>query len=124
MDTKLFAIRGATCAQNTKESITKNTVEMCNKIFLQNNLKTEDIVSIQFTLTSDLDEMNPCAALRQEDSVIKPSQVPLFCSQEAFVKNSLKQVIRVLITTYADKNTKPSHVYINGAEVLRPDLCK
>ena len=38
---KLVAIRGATCAENTKESISNATVEMCNKIFSENNLKTE-----------------------------------------------------------------------------------
>ena len=37
---KLVAIRGATCAENTKDSISNATVEMCNKIFAENNLKS------------------------------------------------------------------------------------
>lgn len=121
---KLVAIRGATCAENTKESISKATVEMCNKIFSENNLKTENIISMQFTLTKDLDEMNPCAALRLSDSIIDSSKVPLFCSQEAYIKNGLPKVIRVLITTYIDETQDVSHIYINGAEKLRPDFCK
>lgn len=121
---KLVAIRGATCAENTKDSISNATVEMCNKIFAENNLKSENVVSMQFTLTKDLDEMNPCAALRFSSSNIDSSKIPLFCSQEAYIKNGLPKVIRVLITTYVEKNQDITHVYINGAEKLRPDFCK
>ena len=127
---KLVAIRGAICAENTKDSISNATVEMCNKLFSENNLKTENVVSMQFTLTKDLDEMNPCAALRFSGWLRKTalwlpvSKIPLFCSQEAYIKNGLPKVIRVLITTYVEKNQDITHVYINGAEKLRPDFCK
>jgi chorismate mutase len=68
--------------------------------------------------------MNPCAALRFSGSNIDSSKIPLFCSQEAYIKNGLPKVIRVLITTYVEKNQDITHVYINGAEKLRPDFCK
>ena len=100
---KLVAIRGATCAENTKDSISNATVEMCNKLFSENNLKTENVVSMQFTLTKDLDEMNPCAALRFSGSNIESSKI---------------------ITTYVEVNQDVTHIYINGAEKLRPDFCK
>ena len=90
----------------------------------ENNLKTENVVSMQFTLTKDLDEMNPCAALRFSGSNIDSSKIPLFCSQEAYIKNGLPKVIRVLITTYVEANQDVTHIYINGAEKLRPDFCK
>ena len=46
---KLVAIRGAVCCENTAEDITKWVCQMCNAVFEKNQLKAEDIVSIQFT---------------------------------------------------------------------------
>ncbi|MBR6913109.1 MAG: chorismate mutase, partial [Treponema sp.] len=64
MNKRLYGLRGATGAENTKESIQKNVVEMCLKLFAENSLSPEDIVSIQFTQTGDLTAMNPVAAIR------------------------------------------------------------
>lgn len=122
---RLYGIRGATGAENTKESIMKNVVEMCSKIFKENNVKSENIVSIQFTITNDLDEMNPAAALRRGgDSGIDVSNVPLFCSQEPVIKASPEKMIRILVTAYLEENSEVKHVYINGGEKLRPDFAK
>ena len=79
---------------------------------------------MHFTLTNDLDEANPCAALRREYKGIDVSKAALFCSQEAFVKGSLKKVIRLLLTAYLEEGSEVHNVYINGAEVLRPDFSK
>lgn len=121
---RLYAIRGAVCAENTKESISEATVEMCSKIFDLNGVKSEDIVSMQFTLTKDLDEANPCAALRRDYKGIDVSKVPLFCSQEAFIKGGLEKVVRLLLTVYLEENSKIENVYLRGAECLRPDFCR
>ena len=121
---RLFGIRGAVCAENTKESISLQTAEMCRKLFSENSLSAADLVSVQFTLTRDLDVFNPCAALRANDVGIDTSRIPLFCSQEAYIKGGLEKVIRILITAYMDENAVPSPVYMGGAEVLRPDFCK
>jgi len=137
MSKRLYGVRGATGAENTKESISKNVCEMCLEIVKKNNLRAEDIVSIQFTQTSDLDEMNPAAALRKGQSEFDFSAVPLFCSQEPEIKNSPEKMVRVLFTAYfdfdEDKDGKAGnagnensrrirHVYINGSEKLRPDF--
>ena len=61
---RLSAIRGAVTAENTKESIQVRTVKLVKEIIEANNLKLEDFVTIQFTLTKDLDELNPATALR------------------------------------------------------------
>ena len=121
---RLYAIRGAICAENSKKSISEATVKMCSKIFEQNNIDSSDIVSMHFTLTKDLKKANPCAALRREYKGIDVSKVPLFCSQEAYVKGSLKKVLRLLLTAYLEENSIPENVYLDGAEVLRPDFCK
>lgn len=121
---RLYAIRGAVCAENTEDSIKEYSSLLCNEIFKQNSIKTEDLVSIQFSMTKDLDVYNPCRALRHSQMLIDASQVPLFCTQEAYIKGGLEKVIRVLVEVYLEENTPRSHVYLHGAEVLRPDLKK
>ncbi len=122
---RLFGIRGATGAENTKESITAGVIEMCRELFTANNVKPENIVSIQFTSTKDLTAMNPAAALRRGgDCGIDVSEVPLFCSQEPEITGSPEKMIRVLVTVYLEENAERKHVYINGGEKLRPDFAK
>lgn len=118
---KLAAIRGATCCENTKESIGLWVHTMCDEIFKQNNIKSKDLVSIQFTMTKDLDEMNACAALRKMEPCIDCSKVALFCSQEAEIKGGMEKVIRVMVTCYVNRRTEIKNVYVNGADALRPD---
>ena len=120
---RLYGIRGATGAENSKESIISNVQQMCSAIFLKNKLKENNIVSIQFTITKDLTAMNPAAALRKGgDCGIDVSKVPLFCSAEPEIDGSPEKMIRVLVTSYTDENAEIHHVYINGGEKLRPDL--
>lgn len=122
---RLYGIRGATGAQNTKESITKNVVQMCSLIFSENKIAAENIVSVQFTITSDLDQMNPASALRRGgDCGIDVSSIPLFCSQEPHIQGSPEKMIRILVTAYLDDGVTVNHVYINGGEKLRPDFVK
>ena len=121
---RLFGIRGATGAENTKESVIRNVGQMFSQLAKDNNLKSEDIVSIQFTITADLNQMNPAAALRRGNPPIDVSRVPLFCSQEPQIKGSPEKMIRVLITTYLEDDAKVVPVYINGGEKLRPDFAK
>ena len=119
---RLFGIRGATGAENTKESVIQNVGQMFSELVKENNLKSEDIVSIQFTITDDLNLMNPAAALRRGNPPIDVSRVPLFCSQEPKIEGSPEKMIRVLITTYLEDNARVVPVYINGGEKLRPDF--
>ena len=121
---RLFGIRGATGAENTKESVIQNVGQMFSQLAKENNLKSEDIVSIQFTITADLNQMNPAAALRRGNPPIDVSRVPLFCSQEPQIEGSPEKMIRVLITTYLEDDAKVVPVYINGGEKLRPDFVK
>lgn len=124
MPQRLFAIRGATGAENDAESIKKNVREMCLALFSGNGLSPRDFVSIQFTVTEDLDALNPAAALRKGQDEFDVSTIPLFCSQEPRVSGSPERMIRVMVTAYMDESAVPVSVYINGAERLRPDLAK
>jgi chorismate mutase len=114
---KLCGIRGAVFCENTEISIRRAVEELCEKIKAANDISTEDIVSVQFTVTDDITAFNPATALRNSNIL---GDVPLFCSREPNFTGSLRFVIRVLITAYSPNCAK--HIYCNGAEILRPDL--
>ena len=116
------ALRGAVCCENTKESITDNVCRMCNELILQNELNASDIISIQFSITNDLTVLNPATALRKGNMRIDVSEIPLFCTQEAYIEGGMPFVVRVLVHTYMDQFVKRKNVCLNGAEKLRPDF--
>ncbi len=122
MEKRVAAARGAIFAENTKESIKEKAVKLFNASVQKNGIKAEDIISLQWTMTKDLDAMNPATALRLGDAAIDVSEIPLFCSQEAFIQGGRPQVIRMMLTAYMDH--KPCHVFLDGAEALRPDFAK
>ncbi|MDD5944271.1 MAG: chorismate mutase [Clostridia bacterium] len=114
------AIRGATTVEaNDKELIYEATAEMMKDIIEANNIKTEDIVSIVFTATNDLDKAYPAVAVRQ----MGITGAALMCVQELYVEGSLRKCIRVMVTVEGDYDRKNlKHAYLRGAAVLRPDL--
>lgn len=124
MERRIYSIRGAVCSENTADSITENVCNMCNDIFTKNSIKAEDLVSIQFTMTPDLDVLNPATALRRGNVVIDTTKTALFCSQEAVIVNMLPKVIRVMVTAYLPEGSEINTVYLNGAQKLRPDWHK
>ena len=115
---RLFALRGATRCLNTAEDIQQQTVALYDELLSRNNLAGEDLVSVVFSVTRDLDAKNPAAALRSQG---RAGEAALFVTQEAHFPGSLERVIRVLVHCYLDQSRAPVHVYRNGAEVLRPD---
>lgn len=116
------AVRGAVCATNDKDSIAKWSVSLFNEVVKVNEIAKEDLVSIQFSLTKDLDKLNPCTALRRGKVAFDVSDIPLFCTQEAYIDGGLEGVIRLLLTLYTEKERKMVSLYLNGAEKLRPDI--
>jgi chorismate mutase len=121
MSKKLFALRGATQALNTAEDIEKWTVFLYDGLLELNKLEEDDIVSVIFSVTNDLDEENPAAALRHAG---RAAALSLFAVQEAFVKDGLPRAIRILIHCYLDEGAVGRHLYCNGAESLRPDRAR
>lgn len=119
-DRKLIGLRGASCiAEDSAEAVEAAVSALFRELYDKNRINEKNIVSIQFTLTPDIQSMNPAAALRKAGF---GRSCPLFCSQEPVINGMLPKTVRVLITLYSRK--KPVPVYINGAERLRPDLCK
>lgn len=114
------AIRGATTVdENDKEQIYSATEEMMKEILKLNAVKTEDIVSIVFTATNDLDKAYPAVAVRK----MGITEAALMCVQELNVEGSLRKCIRVMVTVEGDyKRDALMHVYLRNAVGLRPDL--
>jgi len=119
----LRGIRGATTTSlDTHDGIIEGTQELLEQIFQSNpGLRTEDIASIIFTTTNDLNAAYPALAARK----MGWDQVPMMCAQEIPVPDSLPACIRILIHWNTDREQKDvHHVYLHEAMALRPDLCK
>ena len=115
---RLYAVRGACLCENTEEDICRQIAVMYDELLSLNKLEETQIVSVIFSVTSDLNAVNPCAALRKGGRAVELS---LFSVQEPQCKNSLERTVRAIIHCYLEEGSKARHVYRNGAEVLRPD---
>jgi chorismate mutase len=115
---RLFALRGAVQCLNTPEDIREQVTLLYDALLEQNRLEEVDIVSLIFSVTRDLDALNPAAALRQSG---RAGELALFAVQEAEIQGGLERVIRALVHCYLPQGSAPRHVYRNGAEALRPD---
>jgi len=115
-------IRGAiTVDSNIKEEIIKITKELLVALQGENNFKIEDIVSVFFSATPDLNAAFPARAARE----LGWNRVPLFDMQEIEVPGSLPKCIRILIQINCQKSqTEIKHCYLRGAEILRKNLVK
>ena len=115
---RLYALRGAAQCRNEVADIKEQIALMYDKLLSSNKLEEKDIVSLIFSVTVDLDAINPCTALRKSG---RAGEAALFSVTEPNSQGALDHVIRLLIHCYLDEGAEVHHVYRNGAEVLRPD---
>jgi chorismate mutase len=115
---RLAALRGAVCVQNDPADITAKIARVYDLLLDRNAIREEDIVSLLFSVTKDIDAKNPAAALRESG---RGRDISLFSVQEPHIKDSLSGVIRLMMHCYMEETAPPRHVYIEGAEALRPD---
>lgn len=115
-------VRGATIAEaNTSEEILSASLQLLALMIRQNDIRQEDVASAIFTTTVDIDAEFPALAARQ----LGWFHVPLLCGHELDVPGSIRRCIRVLLHWNTEKTADEIvHVYIKGAERLRPDLSK
>lgn len=120
MQWKVRAIRGATTVTvNTIEAIREAVTELLEAIEIHNSLDPDDIVSIIFTATQDLDAIFPAAIARERPDW---QNVPLLDVQQMQVAGSLDKCIRVILHVNTPKlQGEMQHVYLQGAKNLRPD---
>lgn len=116
-------VRGAiTVHANEEQPILQATLELLSEIVRVNGIAPDDICSVIVTVTGDLDATFPAAAIRQMPGW---ELVPLMCALEVPVKGSLEKCIRLMVHVNTDKTQKEiEHVYLGGAQKLRPDLAK
>lgn len=116
-------IRGAnSVAANTPEAILEATRALLLAIVDANpGLRPEDIASIFFTLTPDLNATYPAFAARQ----LGWMQVPLLGAQEVAVPGAMPRIVRVLVHWNTERPQESiRHVYLGEAARLRPDLAR
>ena len=111
-------IRGATTVDHNEQAeILAATGELLLLMMSKNCLLVEDIASVIFTVTEDLDAVFPAQAARQ----IGWNEVALMCMREIPVPDSLGKCIRVLLHVNTTRSASEiQHVYLREAVSLRP----
>jgi len=102
-----------------REHLLERSAELVKAVLEANDLENEDLISILFTVTSDLRSEFPAVAGRQ----IGLTDVPLMCMQEIAVPHALPRVLRLLAHVETSlTRAEVRHVYLRGAAALRTDL--
>ena len=115
----LCALRGATTSeQNSVESITSAVEELLAELVSRNNLISDQIISVTFSVTSDLDACFPASIARKKSGW---ENIALLDCQQMFVKGDLSKCIRLIAYVSLPLNQKPENPYIGRAKSLRPD---
>ena len=120
MNAALRGIRGATTLDaDTPEQVETRTQELVRAMLERNDVAFDDLVSIFFTVTDDIRSAFPATAARG----LGLEDVPLLGGREASVERAPPRCVRVLVHCYSLLARKEiSHVYLEGADVLRRDL--
>ena len=118
--TYLSALRGATtCENNSVESITSAVEGLLVELVSRNNLIPDQIISVTFSVTSDLDACFPASIARKKTGWEK---IALLDCQQMYVKNDLSKCIRLLAYVSLPNDQTPQNPYLGKAKNLRPDL--
>ena len=116
---RLVGIRGATtCSANTSEAIRSAVRELMDALVRLNELKHEQIISVTFSVTADLDACFPAAEARQRSGW---DGIALLDCQQMAVQGDLPRCIRVLAHAWLPEGSAPHHPYLSEASRLRPD---
>ena len=115
----LCALRGATTSDhNSVESITYAVEELLIELVSRNNLIPDQIISVTFSVTKDLDACFPASIARRKTGWEK---IALLDCQQMFVKDDLSKCIRLLAYVSLPNEQMPQNPYLGEAKNLRPD---
>jgi chorismate mutase len=116
---KVAGIRGAVSVkENNREEILSSTRQLLREMVEANSIGIEDIASVIFTATTDLDAAFPAEAARE----MGWTAAALLDAVEIPVPGSMPRVVRVLILVNVTEDFNPRHVYLGNCKNLRPDL--
>jgi chorismate mutase len=115
-------VRGAiTVDADSRDAILKGTRQLLALMIRRNGIAAEDVASAIFSVTPDLHAEFPALAARQ----LGWFDVPLLCTNEVAVPDSLPRCVRILVNWNTDRPQKEiCHIYLREAITLRPDLSK
>ena len=118
----LRALRGATTATaNTSEAIGEAVAELIEELVRRNGLEGERLLSVTFSVTTDLDACFPAAIARRRADW---GAVALLDCQQMAVAGDLERCIRLLAHAWLPSEQEVAHAYLRDATRLRPDLVK
>ncbi len=117
---QLRALRGATTASaNTSEAIAEAVAELLDALVQRNTLAGQQVLSVTFSVTADLDACFPAAIARRRPGW---DAVALLDCQQMAVAGDLPRCIRLLAHAWLEQ--PPRHAYLREAMRLRPDLAE
>lgn len=116
------ALRGAiTVDRDEPEEVRRRTIELLTTLFERNDLSTDDVISILFTATEDIQSLPPAAGARG----FGLTDVPLLCAVEMPTDGGLQSCIRLMLHIETDApRADLRHVFLRRATTLRPDLAE
>jgi chorismate mutase len=116
------AIRGAVQVDaNEREAILEATAELVAEVMSRNDLTTDDVISVLFTVTPDLTAEFPALAARKTGF----HAVPLMCATEIPVPGAMPRVVRLMAHVESGRpRAQIQHVYLRGAMALRLDIAQ
>jgi chorismate mutase len=116
---QLRALRGATTAsENTCEAISDAVSELIEALLAHNRLRGEQLLSVTFSVTADLDACFPAAIARRRPDW---ADVALLDCQQMAVRGDLPRCIRLLAHAWLEPQQDLIHPYLREASRLRPD---
>jgi len=119
MTRELRALRGATtAAANTTAAIAEAVEELALALMQRNQLGAEQLLSVTFSVTADLDACFPAAIARRLPGW---DGVALLDCQQMAVQGDLPRCIRLLAHAWLEAERDPQHPYLRQAAGLRPD---
>ena len=118
---KISFIRGATTASgNSVQEIEDAVVELINELISRNNIIKNNLLSITFTATKDLDACFPASIARKCNGL---DSVAFLDCQQMSVPNDINYCIRIMVQVLLPPNIPIKHPYLRGATKLRTDRC-
>jgi chorismate mutase len=114
------AVRGAIQIDgNERDLILEGTSELVTAMLERNRIAHDDLISIVFTATPDLNAEFPAYAAR----LMGMTDVPLLCTTEIAVPGAMPRVLRLLAHVETElTRAQIAHPYLRGAAALRRDL--
>lgn len=116
-------IRGAiTVTADHPAEILSETRKLVLEMAKQNRVDPDQVASVVISTTTDISSAFPAKAVRTIEGW---TYVPVMCTHEMSVPGSMPLCIRVMMHANTALGQKEiTHIYMNDAVQLRPDLMK